>query len=399
MDAKMVGKTIAALRKSLHITQTELARQLCISDKAISKWESGQGFPDITQFPELARILNVSIDYLMTGRRNVITIVGNIITDLVKTIDFYPNCGMLTYVNGVTRAVGGCVPNTLIDLAKLDSTLPLSAIGRVGNDDNGRFLLDMLRHHGIDTTHISISVTAPTSFCDVMNLPSGERTFFHAKGANAEFSPDDIDLSALNCSILHAGYILLLDKFDAPDEQYGTKMARFLHAVRQKGIRTSVDVVSSEEADYGQAMLPVLPELDYIVINEYEACRIFDLKARDEEGRLLKDNVELAMRKMAEQGVRLRIVVHCLEGGFCLNAETGEFFIPQEEMKGKVGAGDAFCAGCLYSFVNGYDERKTLAFASCAAAQSLFAENSIDGMKKKDEVWQMESRYPRREDI
>ena len=103
MDAKMVGKTIAALRKSLHITQAELARQLCISDKAISKWESGQGFPDITQFPELARILNVSIDYLMTGRRNVITIVGNIITDLVKTIDFYPNCGMLTYINGVLK--------------------------------------------------------------------------------------------------------------------------------------------------------------------------------------------------------------------------------------------------------------------------------------------------------
>lgn len=66
-----------------------------------------------------------------------------------------------------------------------------------------------------------------------MNLPTGERTFFHARGANAEFSPDDIDLSSLSARMLHIGYILLLDSFDNADFEYGAVMARFLHDVKE----------------------------------------------------------------------------------------------------------------------------------------------------------------------
>jgi sugar/nucleoside kinase (ribokinase family) len=46
-----------------------------------------------------------------------------------------------------------------------------------------------------------ISKENPTSYSDVMSLRSGERTFFHARGANAEFSPVDIDIDALDCKI------------------------------------------------------------------------------------------------------------------------------------------------------------------------------------------------------
>lgn len=401
MDAQTVGTTIANLRKAQHITQAELAKKLNISDKAVSKWESGQGFPEITQFPILSKIFGVSIDYLMTGKRNGITIVGSIVTDLVKTIDVYPESGLLANISAVSRSVGGCVPNTLIDLAKIDSSLPLAAIGRVGSDENGKYLLDMLRHYNIDTEKVSISSTAPTSFCDVMSLSTGERTFFSAKGANAEFSPEDIDLSALNCSILHAGYILLLDKFDAEDAEYGTKMARFLHDVSERGIKTSVDIISSDKADYAKMLLPVLKQLDYIVINEYEVCRTFNLSPRQENGKLHIANIEKAMRLMAAKGVREKVVVHCKEAGFCLNVKTDEFTslgsidVPRSEIKGKTGAGDAFCAGCLYAFNNGYSDMDTLRFASAAAARNLFAENSIDGMRSKDELRQMENKYPR----
>jgi hypothetical protein len=68
-----------------------------------------------------------------------------------------------------------------------------------------------------------------------MSLPSGERTFFSYGGANNEFAPEHIDISELKCKILHIGYILLLDSFDAKDDEYGTVMARFLKAVKEKG--------------------------------------------------------------------------------------------------------------------------------------------------------------------
>ena len=67
MNEHSIGKTIASLRKSKGWTQAELAEKLNVSDKAVSKWESGNGLPEISQFPALASLFDVSIDYLMTG--------------------------------------------------------------------------------------------------------------------------------------------------------------------------------------------------------------------------------------------------------------------------------------------------------------------------------------------
>ena len=67
--AHSIGKTIAELRKAKGWTQVELAEKLGVSDKAVSKWESEGGFPEITQFPTLASIFGVSIDYIMTGKK------------------------------------------------------------------------------------------------------------------------------------------------------------------------------------------------------------------------------------------------------------------------------------------------------------------------------------------
>ena len=67
MDKKLVGANIERLRVQKRMTQKELAQLLAVSNKTISKWETGGGFPDVTFFPELAKIFGVSIDYLMTG--------------------------------------------------------------------------------------------------------------------------------------------------------------------------------------------------------------------------------------------------------------------------------------------------------------------------------------------
>ena len=128
MDAKSMGKTIAELRKKHGLTQKALAGKLKISDKAVSKWESGLGFPEITLLPEISKLFGVSVDYLMTGERKGIVIAGNILTDVCKNIDTYPKIGMLANISSVKRAVGGCVPNTGIDLATIDKSIPISAI-------------------------------------------------------------------------------------------------------------------------------------------------------------------------------------------------------------------------------------------------------------------------------
>lgn len=68
MDADKTGKFIAACRKAKGLTQKALAEKLGVTNKAVSKWESGQGMPDISILTQLAHVLDVSVDALLNGR-------------------------------------------------------------------------------------------------------------------------------------------------------------------------------------------------------------------------------------------------------------------------------------------------------------------------------------------
>ena len=402
MNQKSVGATIATLRKKSEMTQADLAGRLGVSDKAISRWESGQGYPDLEMLPRLADLFGVSIDYILLGEKKGIAIAGNLILDIVKSIDEYPKMGMLAQISGAfSRSVGGCAPNTAVNLAKIDPRTPITVYGKVGQDENGRFIVSELQKNGINVSRLSYSADVPTSFCDVMSIPSGERTFFHQRGANAQFCPEDVDTASLNCDLLHIGYLTLLDRFDAADAKYGTVMARFLHDVQSKGIKTSIDMTSNESGNYGDIVIPAMKYCNYVIINEIECCQIFGLDARRADGSIHEDNVRLAMQKAIEAGVRDRVIVHAKECCFIMNAK-GEYLcvpsllIPPEQIKGSVGAGDAFCAGCLYGIYNDYSDKQILEFASAAAACNLFAENSVDGMRSKQEILALTQHYPRR---
>ena len=95
MNLKKTGKFLAELRKSKELTQKEIADQIGVLPKTISKWETGHGFPDVSSVSKLAEILGVSTDSILYGElsKNVGDI-GN-----MKRIKFYvcADCGnMLT---------------------------------------------------------------------------------------------------------------------------------------------------------------------------------------------------------------------------------------------------------------------------------------------------------------
>lgn len=66
-----LGKRIASLRKEKNLKQEDLAQMLNISPQAISKWENDLTCPDISILPELSKILNVSIDELLIGKKEL----------------------------------------------------------------------------------------------------------------------------------------------------------------------------------------------------------------------------------------------------------------------------------------------------------------------------------------
>ena len=61
MDHYVTGAAIRALREKQGMTQAELAEKLCVSDKAVSKWETGRGFPDVSLLEPLGKALRISI--------------------------------------------------------------------------------------------------------------------------------------------------------------------------------------------------------------------------------------------------------------------------------------------------------------------------------------------------
>ncbi len=201
---------------------------------------------------------------------------------------------------------------------------------------------------------------------------------------------------------MHIGYILLLDRFDSPDDKYGTVMARFLSKVRQRGIKTGVDVVSSNTSDYKSKIIPALKYCDYIILNEIEASQLTDLAPYHQNGKINIENIRATMEFMAQQGVHGKVVVHCKSAGFALDVPTGNFTavpsldIPSSIIKGSVGVGDAFCAGCLYAIYNGYDDKHMLEYASSVAAISLTSENATDGIIHKSDIEAFAHKYGRK---
>ncbi|MBQ8215099.1 MAG: helix-turn-helix domain-containing protein [Clostridia bacterium] len=403
MNVKHFGNNLSLFRRKKDLTQAQFAEKLGVTDKTVSKWECGRGLPNVSQLPAISRILCVRVDDLLRESGGGIVVAGNLIADTVKTIDVYPVAGKLANIQQSCRASGGCVSNVSINLATIDPSLDITAVGMVGNDENGRFLLDKLRSAGVNTDNVSITGEYSTAFCDVMSLPSGERTFFSSSGANMHFSPSDIDVAHLSCKIFHIGYLLLLDQFDLPDEEYGTVMARFLCTLQKKGIKTSLDVVSSSDTDkYERVIIPSLKYANYVIFNEIECCNIWKIQPYTASGTLDIDRVYLAMQKTMAAGVKEKVIVHAKDGGFCLSADgsftkVGSYEIPADLIKGRVGAGDAFCSGCLYGLYNDWSDRELLEFAAATAACSLFSANSSDGAKSRKAIEKMVLPFKRRE--
>lgn len=104
MNQYVTGAVIKNLREKKHFTQAELAEKLCVSDKSISKWETGKGYPDISLLEPIAEVLGVSVAELISGNavHNV-----NVSANMLRS-NFYvcPICGNV--LHGMGEAVIHC---------------------------------------------------------------------------------------------------------------------------------------------------------------------------------------------------------------------------------------------------------------------------------------------------
>lgn len=321
-----------------------------------------------------------------------IAVAGNMIVDMLYPISNFPKPGELVTVTGdLSRSTGGCLCNDIVDLAKLDPQLPLVALGRVGDDAEGKYIMDKLSvYPNIDLQYVKAE--GVTSYTLVLaDDTTKQRTFYQCRGANSAFCQEDIPWDSLNADILHIGYILLLDTLDEEDPEYGTKMARLLKQAQDRGIKTSIDVVTEAGDRFQRLVRPAMRYTDYCVINEVEAGATTGIQLRDDNGNLIRENFLPALQEMKKLGVSTWAVIHCPEMGCGLDennnlVEVPSLKLPAGWIAGTVGAGDAFCSGVLYGAWKGMDLKRAVELGTASAACSLSEAGATEGMRSVDEV-------------
>ena len=131
MDNVKIGKLIYQLRQEKGMTQLQLADQLNISDKTVSKWERGMGCPDVSLLPELSQIFNVDLEKLLAGELNSNEVLGG----NMKKMHFYvcPVCGNM--ITAMTETGISCCGKKLQPLQpyKADENQKLN-VARIEND-------------------------------------------------------------------------------------------------------------------------------------------------------------------------------------------------------------------------------------------------------------------------
>lgn len=321
-------------------------------------------------------------------KRSGILAGGNWIIDHVKVIDAWPAEDTLVSILSQSSSNGGSPYNLLVDLARLKAPFPLAGAGLVGDDENGRAILADCRAHQIDTSQLQTTGAAATSYTDVMTVAkTGRRTFFHQRGANAHLDIEHFRFDATEARLFHLGYALLLDRLDFVVDGR-PRACEVLQQAKAAGLQTSLDCVSEASNRFQTIVRPMLPFVDILFLNDFEAEKLTGVPLRRNNA-IHASAVGQAARLLLKAGVQSWVVIHFPEAAYACHA-SGEglwqpsVYVPQESIAGAAGAGDALAAGVLLGVHEGWPMARSLNLGVCAAAASLTHPSCSSGVGPAD---------------
>lgn len=320
----------------------------------------------------------------MTERRGVVT-AGSWCVDFNKLIARWPQEDTSNEVLAIDRQGGGAACNMAIDLRRLDSSLPVATIGLVGNDDNGRFLIEQCDLWGIERSRLRTIAGERSFSVDALTIQgTGRRTHFFSPGVAARFSPEHCDFSDVSADILHLGLPGAHRTMDAPWKDEGNGWAAALKAARAQGLRTNLETMTISRERIRALAAPCLPHLDFLIVNDFEIGAIADMETREGE------EPDIAAIWRAAEAIFARgplqwIVVHFPAGSLAARRDgarlaSGSVAMPPESIVGVNGAGDAFAAGVLYGLHQRWRDEDSLALGHASAAASLRALSTTGGV-------------------
>lgn len=267
----------------------------------------------------------------------VVTFGAHIVDMLGRPVTDIPPGQGHRVLEQIRITVAGTAAGTSVDLVKLG--VPVRALGAVGADELGDFLVATLRRYGVNTGGLARLPGVQTGSSILPIRPNGERPALVVRGANGAMRLDDLDLSVLaGAELVHIG---------APDVLAGLSgddLARLAVVARSQGAIVTLDVLSSGEKEALVRLAPMLASVNHFMPNE-EQLRGFTGES----------DLERAAQRFLALGVETVVVSRGVDGLSVIDAD-GRTDLPAypTEVVDTTGCGDAVSAGVIAGLVRGW---------------------------------------------
>ncbi len=291
---------------------------------------------------------------------------GELFIDLILSgFDSLPEPGKEALATEYHREIGGGAAITACGLARLGT--PTGVFG-VAGEENGPWLVDRLRRHGVETSAIAFDGKEPTAFTVAATAPH-DRAFFTYPGANRRF-PAALREAAARSDFRRARHIHL---GCAPEL---STFGRLLEDIRRTGCSISLDVGWHESWLRDPRALAAIPAIDLFFPNEIEACEMTG-----------ETDPERILRRFAAAGAK-NVALKLGARGAMLLYEGNNFSAapPAVEPLDTTGAGDCFDAGFLHAWLGGADPELCLKTGVICGALSTTAYGGIDGFPSPERL-------------
>jgi sugar/nucleoside kinase (ribokinase family) len=307
-----------------------------------------------------------------------VLVIGELNVDLIVSgLSSLPALGQEIVCTGLSLALGSSSAIFARALAGLGAQVGF--MGKVGDDENGRFMLDQLNELGIDTSSVLVDAAVQTGITISLTYPR-EKAQITFPGSISSYRPQEVDLEAFD----RYGHLHMASMFLQTGLRPG--FPGLLRQAKERGLSTSLDPGWDPAGEWGDDIDEALGAVDILFLNEQEAKAISGKDTADAALRHFADRVPLALCKMGPGGA--------------LMAERGELTrIPAHRVPvaDTTGAGDSFDAGFVYRhMVQGRSRAESLRFANaCGAiavtrvggASSVPSAAEVEALLEREDVW------------
>lgn len=295
-----------------------------------------------------------------------IVVLGGINMDVVANVQRMPEPGETVHGDRFFMTGGGKGANQAVAAARLGAEVRM--VGRVGDDDFGRTLLDALRSEGIDVSGVAPDPSNGTGVAVIMVDASGQNCIAEIYGANR--ASDKTQLEAAKRAMEGADALLL--QLETPPE-VSLEAARY---ARGAGLRVIWDPApAAEMPGHGFSVA------DFLTPNETEAEALTGIRVEDE------DSARKAAEALIAKGVGVAVVTLGERGVYAIS-ENERYLVPPFEVDvvDSVAAGDAFAAGLAVAISEGFSFEDALKFGAASGGLAVTKPGARDAMPFREEV-------------